>query len=526
MRPSRRALWIPTLLVLLATAPGARADRASRLQRPGVESCSDGPTLLWKHKVSTAGPNGAPQLYRQSKLRLKALQWGESATITVNDDLKNYLTGANGTTGLSTGALEQLRQRVAASGARPAALQAPGKRLFSVALSSRERLSGLLSRQGIEGQQRNLLAEMMVWRNLAYHSATLAHGSFGPDDPGDGALQEKARDGLDAAVAASFTLGRRISQGGQGQLRWQDITHLQGTAIKDFPEKEPGQVRNVNFTWPVNSFGVHHPTLHGADGQVARFTKFLEAGGGERSKALGKNPLGFMARTLYWVHNIHPFRDGNGRTEVLLGWSLARAAGYPLPLDYDQSSGAFKLAATKWGGTRSDLRGFLAQGALGTERFARKLLPLLRGGKIVSSHTDHGAVGMVTSSTAGQRNLLVMFPVTHARQMDKELQAEQGKNRVVLTGSTFDPASVRIEIAIDGKHNRWQTVTPAAINRWNRRYPWWTTVEPIYKVALPAGASYVNFRVIGADGQKVGAEDYYLNLRGYQNINSRIGGGQ
>jgi hypothetical protein len=161
---------------------------------------------------------------------------------------------------------------------------------------------------------------------------------------------------------------------------------------------------------------------------------------------------------------------------------------------------------------------------VGTERFARRLVPLLRGSTIVSNHTDHGAVGMVTSSTGGQRHLLVMFPVTHARKMDTELQAERGKNRVVMTGSSFDPRKVRIQIAIDGKHNTWKTVTPSAINRWNRRYPWWTTVEPIYKVALPAGATFVNFRVVDAQGAKIGADDYYMKLNDYQNINSRIGG--
>ena len=285
----------------------------------------------------------------------------------------------------------------------------------------------------------------------------------------------------------------------------------------------PGQVRTVNFTWPVNSFGTDKAAL---PGQVARFQKFLEpAKGGKgynRSKAFARNPLRFMSTTLYWMHNVHAFRDGNGRTEQLMNWSMAKAAGFPLPLDYDQASGKFKLAATMWGGSQRDLHSFIAKGALGTERFVRKLMPQMAGQKIVSNHTDHGAVGMVTAGK-GQRNLVVMMPVTHARTMDSDLLSEQGKNRVVHTGSSFDPKKVTIQIAINGRHNKWQTIKPAAVNRWNQRYPWWTTVEPMFKVPLPKDAQFVNFRVMGPDGKQISTADYYMNLQGYSNINSRIG---
>jgi hypothetical protein len=525
------SLKLAALLLVLGLFMGlflssAQAERnlAARTPRPTRDGWSDGPTLYIKHKISTASPRKLQRIHRSSKLRLKVLDIGTKATISTAQDLRNYLGGH----GSDRGAIAEMQARLA--GTQTTTARKGSGRLYKVALSSRERVRGLLERHGVTKDERNLLAEMMVWRNLAYNSSTLAHGSFGPKDTGNAELQTKARDGLNAAISESFKLGSRLERSVQTRrgdfLRWHDIARLQGAAIKDFQEKEPGQVRSVNFSWPVNSFGVDWQLLHGNAGLVGKFGRHLEKQGAasQRNGRYAKNPLKLMTRTLYWLHNVHAFRDGNGRAEVLVGWSMAKAGGFPLPLHFDQAAGDFKLAATKWGGTRSDLQRFVARGAVRTEAFARKLLPLLGQSKIVSSHTDHGAVAAVTAPRkgGGSRNLVVMFPVTHAKQMDAELAAEQGKNRVVLTGERFDPGKVRIQIAVNGKHNQWKTVTPSAVNRWDKRYPWWTTVEPIYKVQLPGNANFVNFRVIDGKGNRIGPKDYYMNLQDYQNINSRI----
>jgi hypothetical protein len=357
---------------------------------------------------------------------------------------------------------------------------------------------------------------MMVWRGLAYNSSTLAHGSFGPGEPGNVELQNKARTGLVAAVRESFKLGERLGEAVRRKsgrfIRWDDLRSLQATALKELPIKEPGEVRHFNFAAPINSFGVHYPRLHGDSGEVHQMWLKLEQ---PNAKSAAERPLTFMARTLYWLHNVHPFGDGNGRTEVLSGWSMARATGFPLPLEFDQGAGRFKLAASKWGGTRTDLKRFIARGALGTERFVKTLLPVLGRDRIESSHTDHGAVSMVTRSPEGKRHLVVMFPVNHARQPDGELQAEANKNRIVVTGGAFDPKGMQINISIDGKHNPWNKVSPVAVNQWERRYPWWTTVEPIYKVRLPDNANFVDFQVLGPGGRRVGPDNFYINLRDY-----------
>ncbi len=517
---SKLASWI-LVLALVAFASSALAqNRGPRMARPTADHWSDGPTLLLKHKVATSRAKNPANAYVRTRARLRAMNWGKNkAAINVNDDMYNSLNGF----GTQAGMVKELKAHKGQH--KPTVHRRHGK-LIKAAHTSRDRVAKLLKQHGVTGEQQNMLAEMMVWRGLAYNSSTLAHGSFGPKDTGNADLQLKAFNGLNAAIASSFKLGTRLQQAVKAKSKtfvsWKDITHLQSVAIKAFPEKEPGKVRTVNFTWPVNSFGTDKAAL---PGQVARFQKFLEPTNGKgynRSKAFSKNPLRFMSTTLYWLHNVHAFRDGNGRTEQLMNWSMAKAAGFPLPLDYDQASGRFKLAATMWGGTQRDLQSFIAKGALGTERFARKLMPHLAGQKIVSNHTDHGAVGMVTAGK-GQRNLMVMLPVTHARKMDSDLLSEQGKNRVVHTGSSFDPKKVTIQIAINGRHNNWQTIKPAAVNHWNNRYPWWKTVEPMFKVALPKGAQFVNFRVMGPDGKQISTADYYMNLQNYSNINSRIG---
>lgn len=523
MRILPRIIPLVVASCLAATAWSA-PDFAPKVTRPTHESWSDGPTLLLKHRILNAKPQTQAQRYREARLRLKAIEWGQRSTITTVEDVRNFLAGAEG----KQGAIAELKARLGAN-PKPVAVVSP--KLIKAATTSRERVSNLLRTSGVDAAGQSMLAEMMVWRGLAYNSSTLAHGSFGPKDAGNEELQLKAKLGLERAIARSFSLGERLQRAAndpRASLSWNDVKELQAEAVREFPEKEPGKVREVNFTWPVNSFGVHWENLHGEKGQVAKFEQRLAKSAGRGGQTpLVRNPIGVMARTLYWLHNVHPFRDGNGRTEVLLAWSMARGAGYPLPLEFDSLSGEFKLAATKWGGAPSDLRSFLAKGALGTERFVRKLLPVLDGGKLVSTHSDHGAVGSVVAprSGRGDRSLVVMFPVTFAKTLDPELESEAGKNRVVMTGDRFDPKGVKIQIAIDGKHNAWQTIEPAAVNHWTERYPWWKTVEPIYKVKLPANASYVNFRVVDGSGRAVSNIDFYMNLRDYRNLGSRLPGG-
>jgi len=516
-RPRQRwfkSLQVVGAIALLLCSAAKAEDSAPRAARP--VGGSDGPTLYWQHKVASQGPQSPKEMLRRSRLRLKALQWGENKTIPINQELRQTLAGAVVELGRLT------------SSSSKGSYYTRTRDLKREALASKDRVHTLLTRAGITtDDQRSRLAEMMVWRGLAYNSSTLAHGSFGPQDGGNQELQQKARDGLSASIGHSFKLGRRlhgaVTRRNGRFLRWDDIRELQAIAIKDFPEKEPGEVRHVNFAWPMNSFGVHHPRLHGNGGEVHKLWAQLER---DRGGAFAQSPLTFMGRTLYWLHNIHPFRDGNGRTEVLLNWTLAQAAGFPLPLEYDQGSGKFKLAATKWGGTRNDLTRFVARGALGTERFVKALLPVLGGDRIVSSHTDHGAVSMVTRSRTGREHLVVMFPVTHARSSDADLRSEQNRNRLVVCGERFDPSRIKVRVAIDGKHNPWQTVSATAVHKWDQRYPWWSTAEPMFKIPLPRGAALADFHVLGPDGQRVGPENFYMNLRDYQDIGARTGGQQ
>ena len=162
----------------------------------------------------------------------------------------------------------------------------------------------------------------------------------------------------------------------------------------------------------------------------------------------------------------------------------------------------------------------LGRGALGAERFARKVLPLLDGGKIVSNHNDQGTVATLVAprSGNGERTLLVMFPATFARSMDPELKAEKDKNRVVLTGEQFDPGKIKVQLTVNGQT---QTVSPAAIHSWSPRYPWWSTVEPIFKVKVPAGATQVSYKILGPDGQAATPISYEMRFGDYSDINSR-----
>ncbi|HJZ84179.1 MAG TPA: Fic family protein [Polyangia bacterium] len=515
-------LWrgLLALAVGLAVAATARAaDRAARVARPSGAAWSDGPTLYLKQQVA-AGMGQDNSLPRREKLRLRALDWGSGETIPINQDLRNYLAGH----GNQQGALAELwAARRAASGTSRA--MAERRQLLVQAHESRQRVQSALRTLGFESADQDRLAELMVWRNLAYGSSTLAHGSTAPGGPANEDAQRRARDGLRDAVAKSFVLGDRLAhaaalQDGGQFLHFADMLSLHAEAAKGFPDKEPGQVRWVNFEWPFNSFGVDYPRLHGRDGEIARFERFLRSGSstgpkGRPVSAFTRQPLQVMARSLYWLHNIHPFRDGNGRTEVLTGWALARGAGYPLPIEYDQASGDFRLAATKWGGTALDLRDFLARGALASERFLNALRPLLEDRRVLSVHTDQGAVGTVVArrSGSGERSLLVMLPVTHALANDSELSAEVKRGRAVLTGGSFDPEQITIEFAVDGKHGQWRTLRPAAIHDWDARYPWWSTAEPVFQIDLPFGYQFVNFRVLGPGGQNLGADDYYMDLR-------------
>jgi hypothetical protein len=91
--------------------------------------------------------------------------------------------------------------------------------------------------------------------------------------------------------------------------------------------------------------------------------------------------------------------------------------------------------------------------------------------------------------------------VTHARQLDPELAAEARRGRLVTTGDSFDPTA--IELSVDGGPGR----RPSALHTWPQRYPWWRTVEPIYRVDLAPGQREVSVSFRGPDG-RLGAERY------------------
>src|SRR5262249_6335113 len=173
-------LWrgLLALAVGLAVAATARAaDRAARVARPSGAAWSDGPTLYLKQQVA-AGMGQDNSLPRREKLRLRALDWGSGETIPINQDLRNYLCGQVNQQG---GLAELGAARRAASGTSRA--MAERRQLLVQAHESRQRVQSALRTLGFESADQDRLAELMVWRNLAYGSSTLAHGSTAPGGP-------------------------------------------------------------------------------------------------------------------------------------------------------------------------------------------------------------------------------------------------------------------------------------------------------------------------------------------------------
>jgi hypothetical protein len=520
-----RSRTLLTLALLATMSHSARAaDQAARARRPGNEPWSDGPTLAVKAGYGEGKRKSAANLLSKALLRLRALEWGQGRSIPIVDDMLNFLRGSNGRPGYVHELWEkraQLRGHVAAS----------RRQLHRDADASRGRLTHALADAGFVGQDRLRLAELLVWRNLAYNSSTLAHGSVAPGGAEDEATEARARAGLENAVLASFRLSRRLEEAVAHNdpsrfLHLSDTIDIHGAELAAFPEKEPGKFRRTNFTWPRNSFGVDWWRIHGSNGEAAQFQRMLEQPRGKVRPLdwFRRRPLNFSARALYWIHNVHPYRDGNGRNEVLMSWPLARAAGFPLPPQYDSASGAFKAAATKWGGTPLDLHDLLARGALASERFFHTLRPLIAGTRFVSLHTQKGLVAGVVANRGGrnERSLLVMFPVTHAADPDPELTDEAKAGRLTMTGGSFDPGQITIEYAINGRHNTWQRVRPQAVQSWDARYPWWSTAEPIFKIELPYGYDYINLRIQDPGGQPLGAPDYYLKITGQRDLMAEL----
>jgi hypothetical protein len=525
MKAHRLVALVQVLALAVALTAQAAPNYTPNVQRPAGDVWSDGPTQLLKYQVRKAlsSPTRSTSKWCSlAKTRLESLRWGDQMTIPTVDDVKNYLAGCNGT----QGAIKDLEQKLAGQ----PAVTPSRERLTKVALGSRQRLQALFTTHGLDASQQNLLADLMIGRTLAYNSNTLSHGSTSPTAGAQKDVQDLARKGLDNAVATAFSLGKRISEGltsndSTKAWGWTDMQKLHVATTTGFNltlstgAGFQGNPRDWNFGWPKNTFGVDWQKLHydaqGRSGRgiVHEFYTQLETDRGQSQHPLSTKPLSFIAKNMYWIHNIHPFCDGNGRTEMLTGWTLAKGAGFPLPFELDMSSGEFKLAATKWGGSVADTEQLLSKGAIKAEVFAKRLLPLFGGAKIVSNHVDQGAVATVVSKDQ-QRTAMVMFPVTFAKAMDAELKAEKDKNRVVLTGERFDPMQIKIKVG-------GQVIAPTLVHRWDARYPWWSTVEPIYKVPLAQGATKLAFEVLGPDGSRLTPVSYKMNLQDYSDINTR-----
>src|SRR5437016_1671757 len=77
----------------IALAENARAPR------PRNEPWSEGATLHLKEQNRLGKQSATRSLLRRNELRLKAIDWGHKATITINEDMRNYLAGAEGSQG-------------------------------------------------------------------------------------------------------------------------------------------------------------------------------------------------------------------------------------------------------------------------------------------------------------------------------------------------------------------------------------------------------------------------------------------
>jgi hypothetical protein len=539
-----RSLAFAGLVVVSTLAPRAQAAKA----RPA--SISTGPKLALEHQIDAADEAQLPSLLRREEARLRSMRRGEARGIRPDGDLRNYLTGYNGL----PGAIQKLREKVG-DRARPTAAEERA-RWNEIARGARDRMNALLAGAGLNSHEVASVAELMVWRGLSYNSSTLAHGSFGPGWGGNVDLQAAARQGLLAAVDQSFRLSERLKDAVEHEdrarfFRAQDVHDLHAANLSrfpaDLPQIEPGRVRDWTFgsgfgvAAARNNRGIVVPASvrDRGNGSVLewrvrmadRLLQRLTSRPGW-AQSIKEQPLFLLGATEYALHNEHWYRDGNGRSESLLNYPLARAAGFPVPLEYDQHSGAFRLAVQRWGGTRHDLYEFLAQGALAAERFLGTLLPVMGRGRIVSTQAERGTVASVVKEPGGERSLLVMVPITHAqgpdgdleraRVADPELAELMGRGRLVSTGPDIDPRQFKVQVAVNGRENAWVDVQPTTVHEWPERYPWWRTAEPIYKVQLPADARFVNFRIHGPAGAALHEGDYYVNLEAHADINQRL----
>ncbi len=504
--------------IWLSLAPSSYAEPA-RGARP-EPGWSTGPKLQLEQKINVVPEKDAPELLLREKARLRSENLGERRGIRGDDDLRNYLQGHGGDPGAIGRLAERGKGKPVDGRALPKAINAANQS----ARDARVRIESLLKQEHVDGDQLRSLQEIMVWRSLAYNSSTLAHGSFGPKDGPNEVIAKAARDGLLAAIDRSFSVGDRLAESVKSQdkskfLKLDDFKDLHWDTVRFLPDGMVQKEREVR-TWSFGSgFGVAgsennrgivspmNPSLQEArqkrglpatesvlDSRIRASQNLLDrlTDSKDWSKTVSENPLLLIGASEYALHNEHWFRDGNGRTESLATLPLSRAAGFPLPIEYDQLSGDFRLAAQKWGGTRLDMYEFLAKGAQATERFAKAALSVIGGDKIVSTLTDRGTVASVLEAKGGERSLMVMMPVTHAHgaegdiakvaEKDAELKELIERDRIVTAGGAFEPKKLKLELSVNGRENQWQRVDARAVNQFASRYDWWSTAEPIFKV--------------------------------------------